>query len=193
MNQKKIARIISVILSPPFLWPLTLIIFFRQRPIFSRSDLVIIGSVIFATVFVPFGYILYLFVKKKIGDLDLTKRKERIKPLAVIFLGAFISIVVATVYGDTASLKFLALILILLLANTAITLFWKISLHMAINIIFIMMINHWYANHFLILYFLVPLIFWSRLKLKKHTVWQLVAGIVLNAGILQLYFVAIRW
>ncbi len=186
MKNKIIARYVSFLLGPQILWPLMLIILFAKAGLTLEKDLAFIILTVFLLVVIPLGYILFLFSRKKVHDLDITIRRERLRPLFVIFLCSFMAIIVATFFKETAVLKFLTLTLILLVANSAVTLFWKISLHMAMNTIFVLYVNYLFDNKFLILLFFIPFIFWSRLVLKKHSAAQLVAGFFLNGGIILL-------
>jgi len=144
----------------------------------------IIPAIIIFQLIIPLGYILFLYFKKEITDLDMTKREERIKPLIVSTISALISLALIYLSGNKLIITFYFIIFILILVNTLITLFWKISFHMAANTAAAILLNFIFDWKLPFLYLLIPLIFWSRLKLKKHTVAQLLAGFFVNAGII---------
>jgi len=144
----------------------------------------IIPAIIIFQLIIPLGYILFLYFKKEITDLDMTKREERIKPLIVSTISALISLVIIYLSGNKLIITFYFIVFILILVNTLITLFWKISFHMAANTAAAILLNFIFDWKLPFLYLLIPLIFWSRLKLKKHTVAQLLAGFLVNAGII---------
>jgi len=63
---------------------------------------------------------------------------------------------------------------------TLITSNWKISLHSGMVTLFASMIIYIYGfEKTWPMLLLIPLIFWSRLKLKRHTIWQLLGGMAL--------------
>ena len=65
-----------------------------------------------------------------------------------------------------------------------ITFFWKISLHMTVNTSGAILLNTLFHGAYLPVLVVIPLIFWSRLYLKKHTPLQLLAGCGISAGVM---------
>ncbi|HTY81823.1 MAG TPA: hypothetical protein VMB24_03490 [Dehalococcoidales bacterium] len=66
-----------------------------------------------------------------------------------------------------------------------INLYWKISLHTAFISAGVVVLTVVYGANAAWLFVLLPLIGWSRLALKMHTPWQVIAGAVLAAGIVS--------
>ncbi len=162
---------------------LSLILLIKTKLTLNQLTLIIPAVVVFQFL-IPLGYVLLLFFKGEISDFDMTKREERIKPLILTTISVLISVALIFLSGNRFIINFYLLIFALVFINTFITLFWKISFHMAANTTAAILMNFLFNWKLSFLYVLIPLIFWSRLKLKKHTVAQLIAGFVVNAGLI---------
>ena len=186
MNLKKIAQIVSVILGPILWLVLLVLLIFKSE---SSLDRLIILSMLFLVFFVlvPFGYIYYAYKHKKIKDLDLSNRKQRLIPLILTNISLLIGSVFINYVGNQSTKDIIFLFLILLLINTVITVLWKISLHMALNIVFVLLVNAYYQWRMWYLWMFIVLIFWSRLYLKKHTLSQITVSLLLNGAVVLLF------
>lgn len=180
---KKLAKILSFILGPAVLWPAILIIFLFKTGLTQKQIAVFIPLLLLFLVFMPLGFIYFGFRMKKITDLDLTKRKERFVPLITTFICLLISFFFILSFGNRLLTNLFTLIIILLLVNGIITFFWKISFHVGLNTISTLLINYLFHWTLPILYLTIPLVFWSRLTLKKHTIAQLIGAFILNATV----------
>lgn len=61
-----------------------------------------------------------------------------------------------------------------------ITYFWKISIHATMITFFVVMFILLYGWRIWLILLLIPIIFWSRLMLKRHNFWQLLFGFILS-------------
>ena len=146
---------------------------------FSRTDfiwiLVAVGFVLIS------GVMLLILVKYHIfKDFDLTDRRER--PLFLFFITILTLIILFTyiIYDVDKVLQFVAAVYFIeMILNFIITLFWKISNHAIMVTNFVLFAISLLGMHYWFLFFLIPLVCWSRLYLKKHTFLQFVAGTVL--------------
>jgi hypothetical protein len=179
---KIIAKLISLICGP-FVWPITLIIILFNSHLQQKQLTLLLPIILFFQVIVPYSFIGYEFINKKISDLDITKRKERYKTLIVTLISYLLSLIFIYYLGNIFIFKLFFLALLIIFINVIITFFWKISLHMMINISSVIIINFFFNWQLPILYLIIPLVFWSRLYLKKHDIWQLLGSLVLNGGI----------
>lgn len=183
----KLAQLISIVFSVPILWSITLIFLILKTSLTIDQQWILFLGLFVFQVLIPFISIYIAFRQKKIGDLDITRRKERIKPLLLALLLFFISLIFSYFFGNRFFLNLNLILFILLTINTIITLFWKISFHMATNVVFSFIMNFLFAWSLPLLYITLPLIFWSRLTLKKHTVSQLLGALILNSTIIILF------
>ncbi len=136
---------------------------------------------IFATI-IPFLYIFILFRKKLVYDIHLPKKENRIKPLIVAIISYVMGFFVLYVLGAPVFLKAIfALSLINAVILTTITYFWKISFHTSwitiTSISFYILFGRW----MLLLLLLILLIGWARVKIKRHTIMQVVMGAAISA------------
>jgi len=119
---------------------------------------------LFGTV-VPYLYIWFLYKKKKINDMHISEKEDRIKPLVVSCISYIIFFIILYVLEGPLFLKSIfAVIIVSTIILTIITYFWKICLH---------------ASGIMIP--LIPLIGWARVRIKKHTVGQVILGTGITA------------
>ncbi len=145
------------------------------------------GLYIVLTLLLPLAYILWLMRHGEISDFHMPLRQERLKPMRVSLATA--------VCGWLLLLRLAAPPLLLALATAnllqsflyaLITLRWKISIHAAVAGALAMLGWYIWGSMVFPLAAGVPLIAWSRVYLRRHTVAQTVAGTAVGAGILLL-------
>ena len=137
---------------------------------------------IFTTI-IPYTYIYILNKKKVIDDLHIPNRENRIKPLIITAVSNIIGFIILYILEAHLFLKtmFLAAIISTITIGV-ITYFWKISIHTAwmafIVITFIILFGKW----MMLLLPLIPVIGWSRVKIKRHTITQVITGSVISSS-----------
>src|SRR5919112_2236156 len=134
------------------------------------------------------GYVLYMRRRRRVGDFWISARAERLTP-ALFLLAAFVVLLGALALLDAPENLFL-LTLSMGLASAAvagITLLWKASAHCTV-------VGHAAAAGLLLLgplglifLLVLPLVLWSRVTLKAHTLPQTLAGAVVGAGFAVLF------
>jgi membrane-associated phospholipid phosphatase len=146
---------------------------------------------IFFIALMPYLFILLLYKSGRISDLQIQKRKERLYPLLVINLSVIAGFCVLLATSPAKLLLTVySIYLVSLPVISLITFFWKISFHSSyitlFSIIYLIVFGKWAVATVV----LIPLVGWSRIKLKKHTLAQVVAGISITAfaALSVLYF-----
>jgi hypothetical protein len=134
------------------------------------------------------GYVLFMRRRSRVGDFWISARAERLTP-AVFLLAAFVALLAALVLLD-APQKLSLLTISMGLASAAvagITLLWKASAHCTVA-------GHAVAAGLLLLgpiglvfLLVMPLVLWSRVTLKAHTLPQTLAGAAVGAGFAVLF------
>jgi hypothetical protein len=187
MNKKNLARFISFVFGPIFLWPLglLLIIFNSQLSFWSRNQ-ILTWTFIFL-IFLPLILFIVALKTKIISDFDITKKKERRVPMLIFVFLLIINLMFVRFFGIQIVFFFFLILFFLIIVNSLITVFWKISSHMAINTITIVLINHFFGGHFVYLFLILPIIFWARFFLKRHTTAQLLGGFLVNFVLLTFF------
>ena len=133
------------------------------------------------------GYVL-LMRRSRVGDFWISARAERLTP-ALFLLAAFVVLLAALVLFDAPQdLSLLTLSMGLAsVAIAGITRLWKASAHCTVA-------GHVAAAGLLLLgplgfvfLLVLPLVLWSRVTLKAHTLSQTLAGAVVGAGFAVLF------
>jgi membrane-associated phospholipid phosphatase len=181
----RLARLLSVVFSPPLMIVSGAAL--TAARLATQEAWRWTGIYLLLAVCVPVTYVGVQLARGRISDFDLRVREQRIKPYLVslfcaalawlwLRLGMAPALLIVVVGAGVAQV---ALML-------AITLFWKISAHTAsvagVAALAVMLIG----AAALPLLALVPLLAWARLRLKRHTLMQTVAGALLGAGLMAL-------
>ena len=181
MNRLKTAKTISTITNPPIICiPLFLIIclalsFTQGGFDFNRFIVLEIVSLIFASI-LPMAII--LFWAKKLGtDSDISNRSDRYTPLIVGIVSYFIGFLICYILKLD---NFLTCLLLCYTINTGVILLittkWKISVHttgLSGPVGALILLLGPVGALFGIIY---PILIWSRVLLKKHTLAQAISG-----------------
>jgi membrane-associated phospholipid phosphatase len=177
---KKIASFISVIGNPLYTIPLFVLIVMFGNEDFSKAAL--ISFLIIGCIFVP--VILWMFIKSKNGtytNFDVSDKHQR----KSLFWFAFPLILVITVLmfvtNQPKNISISMLFALILVVTSQVTNFFiKSSLHVSLNIFLsslIFTVN--YKIGIAVLLF-TGLLIWSRLKLERHTVKEVLTGFVIG-------------
>lgn len=183
MNKKKVAEILSIILGPQIWIPfLFFLIIFKSG--LSRYQInILLPLLLLLVVIIPLGY---LFIAPKVGwasKWDLPKRKERYPFFAITLITSLISLWLIYTLGTELLFNLSILFLIMLLIAMTVTYFWQISLHVTLNVFGALITNYLFNWNLPILYVVVPVIMWARFLLKRHTLVQLTAPILINTAL----------
>ncbi|ADZ08295.1 phosphoesterase PA-phosphatase related protein [Methanobacterium lacus] len=178
-SELETAKFISMVAHPPVISIPTFIIlnYFLAGP--DQFIVPTIISIIFGAL-IPISTSLIL-IKKMHTDLDITDRTKRTVPLIFAICSYLLGFLMLLWYGAPDIVSVLMLIygtntLLILIINF----YWKISIH-AMGIAgptaaFIFT----FGPLGIIVGLIIPLVMWSRLKLKKHTPSQVIAGSLLG-------------
>lgn len=180
-----IARLVSVIFHPAIL---ILLLPFLVIYSLTESSTYAVKWQIFSSFFVFLAGLL-VYIGERIGifsDADVTKRKERGKFYAIIssVLVLYISIVIILkgILFAPAIIAFGVLFGVLLfsLLNHV----FKISIHSGVACAFTISVGLLYGKSaFFATIWIVPLLIWSRLALRKHTLLEAISGGLLGGTI----------
>ena len=178
MRQKlKLAKSISTFTNPPIL---CISLFFIICLILSIDNLwefplLEVISLIFASI-LPMAIILY-WAKRTGNDKDISNRQDRYTPLIIGSVSYFIGFLISKFLGLN---DFLTFLLLCYSINTfivmLITRHWKVSVHttgLAGPVCALIMLAGPVGAIFGLLY---PVLIWSRVTLKKHTMAQAITG-----------------
>ena len=135
------------------------------------------GLTVLLTLIPPLSYIVYLVKTGYLVDIFMPDRRRRIKPIAFIVAWVLLSALFLGLVGAPLPIVLVLLITVLLVGSLlGITLIWKISFHTAIlttaaTVTVLLGVSQaWFIS------LLIPLVGWSRVRLRRHTTSQVIAG-----------------
>ncbi len=142
------------------------------------------GSIyVFLGVLIPFLYVVWLVKRGHITDIDVQFRKQRAQPLLVtVTCSGLAWLVLALGVAPTAMTILAGALWFEVVVIFAITLRWKISVHAATAAGATTMAWALLGTP-LPLLLAVPLVAWSRVRLRRHTLLQTVVGALLGFAV----------
>lgn len=192
---KKIAQLLSFIFSPiTFLFITPYVVVHSQIP----SRLYAIKWALFSGIFIATGVFFIIFgrVFGMFSDFDISRREERIR----IYIVAWILVVLywlcalffKGIFFPISIIAFGLLVGIFLF--TVINRFIKASIHTGLACAFIITASIlWKGDNYLKVIWILPLIAWSRIYLKKHTIKEVIAGGILGSVLTFITFLLAKF
>lgn len=180
MDKKKLAHLLSVILGPLGWLPVLFLTVIFRSGLDNQQLRILLPSVLLLEVIIP---LLYLHFAPRLGFAtawDLPKRRERYPFLSLVFITNLISLYLSYRFGTMLLFNLGILLTIGLLVFFVITFIWQISLHAGLNTFGAILINFLFGWSLPWLYLTIPIIFWARQMLNKHTMKQLLIGALIS-------------
>ena len=137
------------------------------------------------TFFALIPYLITLSFKAtgRARSVMLEGREERLLPITLSLLSYLAGVTITYFSGPPyllpVELGYIASTVVILIT----TLKFKVSVHVSVYSGFSSVLTFFASPFFAFCYLLVPLVAWARLKLRVHTVPQVVAGLVIGAVI----------
>ncbi len=179
---RQVARWVSRIFNPILLAITSMALVAYNLAVIEPRIWFLSGLQLLISVLIPVAFITWLLARKKITDFDIYIRSQRIKPYLVIITCSAISL---TIMWMIAAPK-----LVIALSTAGLTqatimflvnLRWKISGHAAGMASFTTLLWYLLGPVAIPLFLGIPLMAWSRVRLRRHTLLQTVAGSALGA------------
>lgn len=192
MRIKYFAELLSLLFHPAiFFLIMPFLIVYRD----TENSMSALKWELFSLVFISLACFFTFFEKTRgiFSDWDLSKKDERYRFYSFLLLCGIVYIGVALYFrGVFFPMSLIALgIVIGILVFDFFNRYIKASIHISVSCAFVLTIGLLYGmKTFMVLFWIVPLLGWSRLKLKKHTIAEMVAGGMLGSLItLSTFFV----
>lgn len=176
------AKIISTLLGPLAWFP---IILFLTVLMYSRNQTEIFQvSVILATfqVIIPATIFQIAKIWKIIPSWDMVSREHRIPMLLLCLFSYILSLLCVYQLGNLHIFNLLLIEVVTTIILILITFIWKISLHAAVGAGGVIVVNSFFSWHLLILFLIVPIIIWARYTLNKHSLAELIWGVIVGGS-----------
>lgn len=179
----RLAKIISLVFNPLILFSLVpfFVVYRQTRDLFYafKWEVFSLGFMALAVIILFLGRFRGIF-----SDLDLSNRKERQKFYPILLLLAVAYLIAAVFFrGVLFPLSIIATGIVLgVLVYESANYFVKASGHVGVVCALVLAIAIVYGlQGFLLTVWIIPLVGWSRLRLKKHTLKEELTGGVLGA------------
>lgn len=190
MSAKKLAAIVSFVFNPFILsYLVPFLIVYR----YTGSGMYALKWFLFSSVFIFGGlsYLVYGRLRGYFSDFDLSKREERPKFYRLLFFLALLYLVLSLFFkGITFPISIFAFgIALAVIAYSITNNYIKASGHVGVACAFVTVIGFLYGMQFVLAtLWLVPLLAWSRVVLKRHTTGEIIVGGFLGIIITMLTF-----
>lgn len=181
----KLAELVSNVFNPGFLAILILLVavYESQMP-FNVSIGWYLGIIVLNGV-IP-GMVYWFFTSKGyVFDDTLHNEdvhRERVAIYGVFLLLTTIELLVMVSAKHFYQPLYATLVggIIAIIIAGVLSYFWKVSMHSSMITFFVLMIVLMFGPAWWPVVFLIPLVWWARLVLYRHTIWQLLVGMILS-------------
>jgi len=182
----KAATVISRLFDPLVTATVLMGIAFRVSGMETIRMLLLFVSVYILVVGIPIFLLVGGLRQGKISNWDLSERRERIVPMLVELCLILVSGMLMYHFGNAFLFHIVLVFFAWFTGFFAITLFWKISGHVATNTLVAGILMGWFGVSLWPLLFIIPFIAWSRVVRKNHTVAQVIGGLLYSVIFLAL-------
>jgi membrane-associated phospholipid phosphatase len=183
-----LARIFSTVCNP-FLTALALFVLLAHQDARDTANFwFLLFTSTFFTSIGPMLYVLWLYSNDRISDLDMSVRSEREKVFGIfVVFYALGTLVLWLVHAPTLLTASMAGYTAASAVVQYITRYWKISTHALGITAPLVVLIYLYGAQPLPFLVLIPIVGWSRVWLRAHTLLQVIAGTLLGAGSVLLF------
>lgn len=148
-----------------------------------------LAMLLFLDAVLPGLYFLYLVFVKKTADFDMTDRRVRMPLYKLVTATHLAGVLVAFLIDREPLAQILLSFWLIALIFMFVTKHWKISVHAGVNSVlatFGIWILGWERVWWLV--FLPLVVSWARVMYKRHTIGQVIVGMLVPALLLPFFF-----
>jgi membrane-associated phospholipid phosphatase len=187
----RLAEWISRLFSPPLVATVALAAITLAD--FSRAALGWSFLTLLLMILTPAGYLVFLHQRGQITDLDVYVRHQRSRPYLLSIGCNFVTFALLNTANAPALLQIVAAAAVLQTSGLfMVNLKWKISAHAAATAGFSSLFFWIGGISALPVWLFIPVVAWSRVHLKRHTLYQTIAGSLLGVFSFTLAFWLLR-
>lgn len=179
-----LAKWLSILLGPHVWLPVLFFLIIFNSGLTPGQLKIIFPTVFLLDVVIPIAYLVFGPRLGWLKSWEMKEIKERNPFMYTMLVLAVISLGIIYFLGNKLLLDLALIYLVCIVVLLLITRFWKISLHVGLNVLAAVMINFIFGWKAPLLYLIIPIIFWARWRLKRHTLAQLFAGFLVMLAIL---------
>lgn len=179
----RLARAASEVLAPPILAPLLLVIAALAPGVTGRTVLAAVVAVLF-TIVAPMAVIVVLARRGRLSGHYVPERTER----TPVYLGTLVSggvgmVLLVMLRAPGTLYVVMGGIATGLVAVLLVTLWWKISAHTAVAASVSVTLAGWLGGAWWLMLAVPLMVAWSRVRMRVHTLGQVLAGGVLGVTV----------
>jgi membrane-associated phospholipid phosphatase len=189
----RLAQLVTEVFAPaPTATALLVVVAVHSSP----TPVAALGWAILAVLFasaIPFVYVLWRVRRRRLTDRHVGLREQRLLPLLVGIASVLVGLALLSASG--APQEMVALVgamMVGLIVSLLVTFVWKISMHTAVAGGAVTIIALVFGAEWLVLFLIVGLIGWARVKLEDHTPSQVTGGTALGALVAAIVFTLLR-
>lgn len=192
ITKEKIANFISEVLNPGILAIIILLVAVLKSKIPEPQLAGWIIAIIVLNGIVP--GIIYLFFTSRGYVFDDSLFNKQVQKERIIIFSVFLAIVALELLILVLTNVYQPLLavftggVITLVIGGLITYFWKISVHSTLTTFFVVMLVLLFGWQVWLVILLIPLVFWSRITLARHTFLQLFFGFIFSLAVVLIIF-----
>lgn len=132
----------------------------------------------FGMIVPPVTLLVWAIKTHRVSNWDVSSRRQRINVFGVFICFVLADLFFVKMFGNDQLLTFFYFLTVWFLGFYLITVFWKISGHLAIATLFFLLILRWFGVSWWPVIFIIPLVGWARIKSKNHSLSQVIAGVL---------------
>lgn len=193
MTRRRLARLITEVLAPANVGSATfLLVAWNSTSTIVEALRWGLLTILFA-IALPFSFILWGVRRRRFTDHHIRLREQRPVALVVGIGSALVGLILIAILG--APRELIALVVAMevgLIISLAITLFWKMSIHVASVAGAIIILDLVFGFPIIVLTPLLILVGWARVELGDHTPAQAATGAAIGATVAGFIFSWLR-
>lgn len=184
------ALLISRVFEPIVLFIFILVMVFVRAHLPAGTVFWQSAIILFVILLPPLLLLIRALKKKKISNWDMSDRRERAGALVVFLLFFAFGIFLLFLFRESIITQFFLYMFVVFLVFFLVTLRYKMSGHLTGAAIWIVCVSSWFGWNMALLCLILPLLCWSRVTLKRHTIGQVLLGSMfgLAAGYIGIKF-----
>jgi membrane-associated phospholipid phosphatase len=189
----RLARLVTEVLAPaPIAAALLVVVAIHS----SSTPAAALGWALLAVLFasaIPFVFVLWGVRRRRLTDRHVGLREQRLLPLLVGIASVLVGLALLSAFGAPQELVALVgAMMVGLVVSLLVTFSWKMSMHTAVAGGAVTIVALVFGAEWLVLFLIVGLIGWARVKLEDHTPSQVVGGTALGALVAMTVFTLLR-
>ncbi len=179
----RFAYLVSRVFDPILVTPMIFLVIFREESGKNYSIFFLLALLVFEAL-LPAVYVISKFVGRHMKDWDIKRKESRIPLMVFGLISQLVGLILCWWFGYMDLLILLLGLWVVLLTYLVVTYLYKMSVHAGVNAILAFMVTEFVGWEYWWLWLIPPLVSWSRLIVKQHSLGQVALGMSLPVFVL---------